>query len=264
MIWSGEDKSKAWFAQLGGPGAFLALNLPCEVNLSPSGATAAIFSCVFLLFLTFFFCSLSNQGFQAKASASPQPWLGVRARFVPPGHPQGLGTAGGLQERRRDPSAPGRRRWPREPVPNLHPAKNQSPQGALAEGIPRLTPQRGDRDRGHLRSLGLGVPFCLPSAISVPKVPAELVSPIPPVPVPTAPSIPSWLINSSHGFSHPSWGTHHELGCSHCREPLFGSYLDPSLSPSSFLGCFSHSPQLNPFGTAGGLQHRGEHGDAHP
>lgn len=51
----GKIRAKPGLFGWGGGGAFLALRLPRKVNPSPGRATASIFSCVFSLFLSFFF-----------------------------------------------------------------------------------------------------------------------------------------------------------------------------------------------------------------
>lgn len=184
MIWSGEDKSKAWFAQLGGSGAFLALNLPCTVNLSPSGATAAIFSCVFLLFLSFFFKFSFQSGFPRKGiGIMPQPWLGVQARFVPPRPALGPGNSGRLfQERHRGSvchggggDGPGSRPGSQRQTLTLPKTKNQSPQGATApgpaKGIP--CPDPSARGQGPSPLPGVGSPLLPPQRHFHPESPSR-------------------------------------------------------------------------------------------
>lgn len=156
-------------------------------------------------------------------------------------------------------SPQGRRRWPWEaswePAPNPHPAKPRGPGEpetlAPVEGIPCPDhPARG-RGQGHLCSLGLGLPFCLP------KAPAGLICPTLPMPVPTAPSNPSPKLGSLTAPMGPG----SPLPSSQLGDPSpawvltlqgapFCSYRDPSPSPGLFLGCFSHPSQLNPFATS--------------
>lgn len=181
----GKIRAKPGLFGWGGGGAFLALRLPRKVNPSPGRATASIFSCVFSLFLSFFF--FKNQGFQGKHRYHATAQAGGPGKSIPtpqlfPGPGNGRvavpGKALGSIRHGRGGDGPGR-------LPGIqcqilvlpNPAAPREPQPpALAEGIPCPDPPwRGDRDGdgGHLGSPGPGVPLLLPRCCFHPKSPSR-------------------------------------------------------------------------------------------